>query len=142
MTRHTMVTFQLHRKGVMLIAIGCLLLAVLLLAAGYIAGVPSTQTTTAVAHAVLKPMAPAVQPPQEAFALRVGIETSEDDAKETVKHLAMKKVPAKIVPAETREGNVIYEIQTGHYTDRRQAIAAAHDLKRNSDIQAAIVPAP
>lgn len=44
---HTMITFQLHRNGVVLIALGALLLGVLLFMAGCIAGLRFGQQQTA-----------------------------------------------------------------------------------------------
>jgi len=39
--KHTIVTIQLHRKGVILVIIGAVLLAILLVTAGYLAGAAS-----------------------------------------------------------------------------------------------------
>jgi hypothetical protein len=44
---HTMVTFQLHRKGVVLVALGALLLGILLFMAGCIAGMRFGEQQTA-----------------------------------------------------------------------------------------------
>jgi cell division septation protein DedD len=38
MTKHTIVKFQLHRTGIVLIVIGCIVISLLLVAAGYVTG--------------------------------------------------------------------------------------------------------
>jgi hypothetical protein len=39
--KHTIVTIQLHRNGIILVIVGAVLLAVLLVTAGYLAGAAS-----------------------------------------------------------------------------------------------------
>jgi cell division septation protein DedD len=146
MTKHTMVKFTLHRKGVILIAILGIVLAVLLVVVGYIAGSLHARTTSAAAAApVPKPAtattASAAASPPESFALRVGIAASEEEANEAVKHFKAKKVAAIVVPAELHDGTVVYEIHAGPYAGREQALAAAEALK-NDGISSDLVPAP
>jgi cell division septation protein DedD len=150
MTKHTMVTFQLHRKGVILIVIGCVFLAVLLVAVGYLAGVTrgrSSMKPAAAAPAVAaktKPATaapPAAPAPQENFSLRVGLVTSEAEAKEEVARLAIKKLTATVIPVERNESEVVYEIHVGRYPDRRAAVEAAQSLREHG-VDSAVVPAP
>lgn len=150
MTKHTMVKFTLHRKGVILIAVLCVVLAVLLVVVGYIGGSlharsKSAAAVTPPAHAATATTATtaaaAPAPPPESFALRVGIAASEDEANEAVKHFKAKKVAAIVVPAELHDGTVVYEIHAGPYAGRQQALAAAEALK-NDGIQSDLVPAP
>ena len=146
MTKHTMVKFTLHRKGVILIAILGVVLAVLLVVVGYIAGSLHARRTSAAAGAAApKPAKPATTSaaaaPPESFALRVGIAASEEEANEAVKHFKAKKLAAIVVPAELHDGTVVYEIHAGPYAGREQALAAAEVLK-NDGISADLVPAP
>ena len=146
MTKHTMVKFTLHRKGVILIAILCVVLAVLLIVVGYLAGSLRVPTKSA---AVVPPPKPAATttttsapaPPPESFALRVGIAASEEEANEAVKHFKAKKLAAIIVPAELHDGTMVWEIHAGPYAGREQALAAAEALK-NDGIPSDLVPAP
>ena len=145
MTKHTMVKFTLHRKGVILIAILGVVLAVLLVAVGYIAGSLHARTTSAAAAAAAPKPATATTSaaaaPPESFALRVGIAASEEEANEAVKHFKAKKLAAIVVPAELHDGTVVYEIHAGPYAGRERALAAAEELK-NDGISSDLVPAP
>jgi cell division septation protein DedD len=149
MTKHTMVTFQLHRKGVILIVIGCVFLAVLLVAVGYLAGsarARSSAKPAAAAPAAAAKSKPAAAPPaapasQESFSLRVGLVTSEEEAKAEVARLAVKKLTATVIPVERNESEIVYEIHVGRYPDRRAAVDAAQ-LLRERGIDSAVVAAP
>jgi hypothetical protein len=142
-----MVTFQLHRNGVILIVILCLVVAALLVATGYLWHRASVEPA-----ALGRPPAPAAavtsNPPAPTaeggrrYTLRVGIERTEEDAKTAVKSLGAKKVAATITPVETSTGDVIYEIHTGSYADRSAAAKAAAELQDELHLTAAVVPAP
>lgn len=147
MTKHTMVTLQLHRKGVILIGIGCLLLAVLLVAGGYFAGIARARprVPAAPAPSVQKSARPAAASraaaSREAFSLRVALVMTEEEARAEVKRLSVKRLAATIVPVETNESLVVYEIHVGRYPDRRTAVAAAKSLKTDHALEAAVIPA-
>jgi len=140
--KHTIVTFQLHRTAVILIAIGGILVAVLLVAFGYLAGTSARVTPSPAVQKPAEPPKPAEKPPenQEAVALRVGLATTEEDAKQQLQILAMKKLAATIVPIETSNATTIYELHYGHYADRRVAMTAAEELQKNFGVTAAVVP--
>ena len=147
MTKHTMVTFQLHRKGVILIAVLAVIVAVLLVAAGYLAAAlrPRPPQSAPSVPAVKKPAAPAapkVAPKPELFTLRVALLTTEEEAQAEVKRLAVKKLKATVVPAETGEGAVIYEVHVGSYAGRAAAAKAAAQVQKEHGLVAAVVPAP
>ena len=144
--KHTMVTFQLHKKGVILIVILCLIVAVLLVAAGYVWGRQSAAKQAAAVAQKPAPAKPAsAAPPAPAapvihYTLRIGIETSEEEAQAKVKELGLKKLAATVVPMETSGGAVLYEIRTGAYPDRAAAAKAATALEENLQMPAAVVP--
>ena len=146
MTKHTMVTFQLHRKGVILIVVMAVIVAVLLVAAGYMAAVMRPRRPARPATATIKkpalPPAPKPAPQQETFTLRVAIAMSEEEAAAEVKRLTAKKLKATIVPAETSDGTVIYELHVGTYASRSAAAKAAAELARDHGVEGAVVPAP
>jgi hypothetical protein len=144
-----MITFQLHRNGVILIVTGCVLLAILFVAGGYLAGAAHSRTASAALPAISliprKAASPAAQKPaedQESLSLRVGMATTEEEAKAEVQHLAVEQLMTTIVPVETSNALPVYEIHFGHYTDRRTAVADAEMLQKDYGLTAAVVPAP
>lgn len=146
MTKHTMVTFQLHRKGVILVVILSIVLAVLLAGAGFFAGV--ARGRKAAAAAAPKPAAPkkaaaaAPRTNQESFTLRVALLPTEEEASAEVKRLKIRRIAATVVPAETRDSVVVYEIHVGTYPDRRTALAAADSMQKDHGLPSAVVPSP
>lgn len=146
--KHSMVTFRLHRKGVVLVSIGAVLMGFLLFAAGYL---------TAQRRPLPQVTAPAVPAPKiektekqesaakphiedEAFTLRVGAFADEADAKTFVQEMAARgHKPA--VAAVARNGLVLHLVLLGRYSGRDEAARAAAELKRKEGIAAAVVPA-
>lgn len=143
--KHKMVTFRLHRKGVVLVSIGAVLMAFLLFAAGYLT-------------ALRRPVAPAAAPApkiekpekqesaakphieDEAFTLRVGAFADEAEAKAFVDEMTARgHEPA--VAAMARNGVVLHMVLIGRYTGRDAAAEAAAELKRKEGISSAVVPA-
>jgi hypothetical protein len=136
-----MVTFQLHRNGVILIVILCVIVAVLLVTAGYVWGKQSAvRPAAAVVQTPARPK-PAEPAPLLRYTLRIGIEATEEEAQAAVKQLAARKLAATIVPVETSGGAVLYEIRTGAYPDRAAAAKAATALQDEHRMPAAVVPA-
>lgn len=144
------VTWRLHKKGVMLLAGGCLLVSILTFVAGYILGHRTARIATVPPAAAAKKAAPKpaakaapakpAEPPQN-LALRVALFTSEEDAKALVAHLAAAKLEATVIPMPTSSGLTIYSVEAGHYTNRGDALKAAHTLEENHGLNATVVPA-
>lgn len=155
---HEIVTWRLHKKGVVLVIVGMLFFTVFIFAAGYltavlrtasaakvpakpapVVAVPKTVTTTQASAATggLKP----VPHHQEPLALQVAIFPSEEEAGEFVKTLATKKLEGSIVAMPTREGPVLYGVEVGEYTTRREALAAADVMERKYGLVPTVVPA-
>jgi hypothetical protein len=148
MTKHKMVTFQLHSKGVILVVVMAIVLAVLLVAAGYLAGSARAKKAAAVAAAkAARPKTPpaaprvAAPPAGDALTLRVGLATTEAEAQEMVKALAARQLSATVVPVQTRDSLILYELHSGRYPTRAAAAAAAASLEKDAGIDAAVVPA-
>lgn len=142
-----MVTFQLHKKGVILIVILSLIVAVLLVAAGFLWGRSSVEP----AATGRRPAAAAQTVPANStttaeggrlYTLRVGIEATEEEAQSVVKALAARKLAVTVAPVETSSGAVIYELHTGSYADRSAAARAAAELEDDFQLSAAVVPVP
>jgi cell division septation protein DedD len=162
---HKMVSFRLHRIGVILLIVGSLFLAVLIFAAGYLAGMkrgavniakPKVPAIPTIALPTLptaaKPAVAASAGPSsaastssastdESLALRVGAFISEEDAKASVQQLAVYKLQGVIVPVAV-DGGPLYTVQVGHYTSREAAAKAAEKMEKEHGLQAAVVPAP
>lgn len=159
-----MVTFRLHRKGVVLITIGAVLLGGLLFAVGYLTalrrsrGIDTPQT----------PQTPQITAPgkdekdkkddkdkkdakkespdtphisDEVFALRVGAFADEADAKAFVEALTARGHQPVVVPVTTQNGVVLHTVQIGSYANRDEAAAAAEELKEKEELDSAVVPA-
>jgi cell division septation protein DedD len=168
--QHTMMTFQLHRKGVILLALGALLLGALLYMAGCLVGqrraaaigvsrvsrvsrpngpklpaAPTPKPASLRAPAVLAlPSAPAVSKTPaapETFALRAGAFTDEAEAKVLVQELAGRGFQASLVPMPTSSGAVLQTVLVGRYASREAAAAAASELAHQTGISAAVVAA-
>ena len=156
MTRHTIFTFQLHRKGVVLIVLGCIVIAVLLTLAGYFAGVAhataaQTKETPATAAAGPAPAVaappgvappPAAARPPEEFAIRLGQATSEEEAKALQAELKVREIDTTIVTLPTESGVPIFSLLAGRYPSRAAAAEDATKLEDRKGVAAVIVPAP
>jgi cell division protein FtsN len=164
--KHTMVTFRLHKLGLLLVIAGAVLLGVLLFAAGYlsasvkaaalpkvpapavpplplqkagVAPVPDTAAPSAPAAAPATPPS-AAAPPAETFALRVGAFADEQAAKESVKALADRGFAATIVAVAAGGATVLYTVRVGSYPTRAAAAAMADKLSHEHGIDAAVIP--
>ncbi|MBV9496730.1 MAG: SPOR domain-containing protein [Acidobacteria bacterium] len=135
MTKHTMITFRLHRSGLILLVICALIVAALLFAAGWMGGMQYTSSRPApvVAAAAATPPPPPpvaattgvpIETPSDPFALRLGAFTAEDDAKAFVQSLATRKIDAAIYPM-TNGTATVYIVRTGRYATHEEAAAAA-----------------
>lgn len=147
---HTMVTFRLHRSGVILMVVFCVVLAILIYVAGYLTAVytrrPPAPPPKLVAAAAPKP-APmpakkaAVTEPKESLTLRLSVMTSEEDAKAELARLAGFGLKPEIVQMPTSSGVTLYNVCTGHYETRSAANAAAKELQSRLGFLPVIVPA-
>jgi len=144
-----MITFRLHRKGVILIALGAVLIGFLLFAAGYLTARRSAGTLPAPSHPVVqkKPEAEkkesAAKPhiEDEAFALRVGAFADEAEVKAYVQELAARGHQTVVVPMAVENGIVLHTVLIGRYASRDEASSAAAEMKRKEGISSAVVPA-
>jgi cell division septation protein DedD len=148
---HSMVTFRLHRKGVIFVIIGSIFAAALIFVGGYLVAMrrrpsvsvlPAITTTAPVAStAAQTASAPVPAPKSEILAVRVGVFDTEEEAKALVQQLAARKLEAAVVPLTTAEGIKLYTVQVGQYTTREAAAAAASSLAEEPGLQPAVVPA-
>jgi cell division septation protein DedD len=146
---HSMVTFRLHRKGVIFIIIGSILAAALLFAGGYLVAMrrrPAAPTlpVTATAPPASSTAAPAASAPAskaDLLAVRVGVFDTEEEAKTMVQQLAARKLEASIVPMTTTEGVKLFTVEVGQYDTRAAAAAAASSLAEEHGLHTAVVPA-
>jgi cell division septation protein DedD len=147
-----MVTFQLHRTGVVLLVIGSLLVGGLLFAGGYLAGmrrspapapriampaVPKAPPVNAALVPAAATTAPA--PPPEHYAIRAGLFTSNEEAMAYLQQLTTRKLTATIASMPTTSGPTLYAVRIGDYPSRRAAATAAEALQREQGINGAIV---
>jgi hypothetical protein len=137
MTKHTMVTFRLHRSGLILLVVCALIVAVLLFAAGWIGGMQHvgagfSPPGPAKAGPHVPPPAPPAPPParaEEPLALRLGAFVTEEEAKAFVQSLAARKIDAAIIPVPSGSATV-YTVLSGHYTTHDAAAAAAASMEK------------
>jgi cell division septation protein DedD len=159
--KHTLVTFRLHQKGVILVAVGAILFGALLFASGYLTaqrrsrGIDTPQTpqiTTPGKDEKDKkddkdkkdakkesPETPHIS--DEVFALRVGAFADEADAKAFVEELTARGHQPVVVPVTTQSGVVLQTVLIGRYASRDEASAAAAELKEKEELSSAVVPA-
>lgn len=147
--KHTMVTFQLHRTGVVLLMIGSVLVGALLFAGGYLAGMRRAATPAASPKLAVPvvPKAPPVQAavvpvpatPPEHYAIRAGLFTSSEEATAYLQQLTARKLTAALATMPTTSGPTLYAVRIGDYPNRRAAADAAEALQRQHGITGAIV---
>lgn len=149
---HTMVTFRLHRRGVILLVIFGIVLAALIYVAGYLTAVyvrkpEATPKAPVLAVAPIPKPAPAgaakpvpPQEPQEALTLRVAVLTSEEEAKAEVARLTALGLQPAIVQMPTSSGVMLFNLHHGRFTTRSAASAAAKELLSRLGISSVIVP--
>lgn len=153
--KHTMVTFRLHRKGVILVALGAGLVGVLLFAAGYLTALrrsrgidaaPKPMITAADKEEKDKKVAKKESPEtphisDEVFALRVGTFADEADAKAFVQELTARGHQPVVVPVTTQNGVVLKTVLIGRFASRDEASSAAAELREKEELSSAVVPA-
>jgi len=163
-----MVTFSLHRNGVVLLALGALLLGGLLYLAGCLvgqrhaaaalaAGTPPALPRPGKAAAVKLPAAKAPAVPgvpgvpaaataaaaaPETFALRAGAFTDEAEAKALAQDLAGRGLQASVVAVPTSGGALLHTVVAGNYASRQAAAAAAAELARRQGLSLTVVARP
>lgn len=149
--KHAMITFRLHRKGVVLVSIGAVLLGALLFAAGYLTArrAPALNRKEIAAPAPKQEKAEKPEKQEsaatphiedEAFTLRVGAFADEADAKAMVQELAAHGHKSTVAPV-AQKGIVLHMVLLGRYAGRDAAAEAAAELKRKDGIASAVVPA-
>lgn len=148
---HTMVTFRLHRSGVILVVVFGVVLAGLL----YAAGVLTAKFWTAAPPQRPKPIAlkPRATPPvvnrqappsaaKENLTLRVAVLTSEEDAKAQMASLAAMGLKPSVVQMPTSSGVMLHNVVVGHFETRAAANAAAKELQSRLGFLPVVIPAP
>jgi hypothetical protein len=154
---HTMVTFRLHRRGVILLVVFCVILAVLIFVAGYLAGSrrggappaavppaprrPGASGTAGGAPAPQKKPATRTEP-RESLTLRVAVFTSEEDAKAQVASLTAQGLKPTIIQMPTSAGVMLHNVCVGQFETRSAANAAAKELQRRLGYLPVVIPAP
>ena len=151
MTKHEMVTFRLHRGGVILAVILALVFAILIFAAGYLtatarrrAVVPAAPAKSA-AKPAAAPQTPATAssaPAAQALTIRAGAFATEEEAKALAGKLTAGKIESRIVPFETAEGTTLYLVLAGSYTTRPEALAAMSQIEQKEGVTGAVIPLP
>ncbi len=153
MAQHTMYTFKLHRWGVVLLALGALLVCVLLAVGGCLVGEwragraaaegsigtePGADGSAAGSEAgfagggappdgAASP-APAAPAAPVSYTLRLGTFGSEEEAKALADEATGRGYAATVQPAETSEGTPFFTVAVGTYGSRWEARGAAQEL--------------
>jgi hypothetical protein len=155
---HTMVTFRLHRSGVILLVVFCVVLVVLVYAAGVLTAgswnagrgfspPPPVARAPVVAPAPagggLKPR-PTLKAaaPGESLTLRVAVLTSEEDAKAELANLTAMGLKPAVVQMVTTSGVTLHNVVVGHFETRAAANAAAKELQSRLGFLPVVIPAP
>lgn len=150
---HTMVTFRLHRSGVILLVVFVVVLAILIYVAGYLTAVYTRPAAAERRAAFSPPKAPAPPPkgrtearppsaePKESLTLRLSVLTSEDDAKAELARLTGLGLKPEIVQMPTTSGVTLYNVVVGRYETRSAANAAAGELQSRLGFTPVIIPA-
>ncbi len=142
-----MITWRLHRKGVVLISIGAVLMGFLMFSAGYLTALrrpipPAAAPAPAQKKAEPEKQESAGKPhiEDEAFTLRVGAFADEADAKALVQEMTARGYKPGVTPV-AQNGVVLHMVLIGRYLGRDAAAEAAAELKRKEGIFSAVVPA-
>jgi hypothetical protein len=80
-----------------------------------------------------------IAPKPEQLAIRAGLFTTSEEATAFAQQLTSRKLMATIATTPTSSGAMLYSVRIGQYTNRRDAAAAVEALKRDHDIDGAIV---
>ncbi len=148
---HTMVTFRLHRSGVILGVVFGVVLAVLIYAAGVLTAKFWTSAPKPVQRrAGFSP--PKATPerraearptlPKESLTLRVAVLTSEEDAKAQIASLTAMGLKPSIIQMPTSSGVTLHNLIVGHFETRAAANAAAKELQSRLGFLPVVIPAP
>lgn len=152
---HTMVTFRLHRSGVILLVVFCVVLSILIYVAGYLTAVYTSRPAVAERRTGISlSKAPAPPPPpkgraeaqptsgepKESLTLRLAVLTSEEEAKAELARLAGFGLQPVIVQMPTSAGVTLYSVCAGSYETRSAATAAAKELQSRLGFSPVIVP--
>jgi cell division septation protein DedD len=152
---HTMVTFRLHRSGVILLVVFCVVLSILIYVAGYLTAVYTSRPAVAERRAgfsLSKAPAPPLPKgqaearptsgePKESLTLRLSVLTSEEEAKAELARLTGFGLQPVIVQMPTSAGVTLYNVCVGRYETRSAASAAAKELQSRLGFSPVIVPA-
>ncbi len=148
--KHSMITWRLHRKGAVLVAIGAVLMGFLMFAAGYLTAlrrpIPAPKEKEIAAPAPKKEQTEKQESAEkphiedEAFTLRVGAFADEADAKAFVQEMTARGHKPVVAPV-AQNGVVLHMVLIGRYAGRDEAASAAAELKRKEGILSAVVPA-
>lgn len=152
---HTMVTFRLHRSGVILLIVFLVVLAILIYVAGYLMATYTQKRN--VAHPALPIAAPQKQQappptanrqpptpatPRESLTLRVSVHTSAEDAQAQVASLTAMGLKPTIIQMPTTSGVTLHNVCVGHFETRSAANAGAKELQSRLGFLPVVVPAP
>lgn len=153
---HTMVTFRLHRSGVILLIVFLVVLAILIYVAGYltatytqkrsVAGdplpVPRKEQPRATGNGprATPPATPAT--PKESLTLRVSVHTAAEDAQAQVASLTAMGLKPTIIQMPTTSGVTLHNVCVGHFETRSAANAGAKELQSRLGFLPVVVPAP
>ena len=140
-----MVTWRLHRKGVVLLAIGAVLMGFLMFAAGYLTALrrpiaPAAAAAQKKDQPEKQESAPKPHIEDEVFTLRMGAFGDEADAKTLVQEMTARGHKPVVAPV-AQNGIVLHAVLIGRYAGRDAAAEAAAELKRKEGIFSAVVPA-
>lgn len=147
---HSMVTFRLHRRGVILLIVFAVIIAACLYAAGYLTAKwreGRARRPSAKSPAVAKTGPPAkasarTTEPRTSLTLRISLHTTEEEAKAQVASLTTSGLkPAIVLMPATTSGVTLYSVCVGHYTTRSDASRAAGELQSQLGLSPVIVPA-
>ncbi len=152
---HTMVTFRLHRSGVILLAVFCLVLAVLIYVVGVltarfwgvaapapVATAPSRPVAGTAGKAPALQKQPATPASRELLTLRVAVLTDEEDAKAEIARLTAMGLNPSVVQVPTSSGVTLHNIIVGQFETRSAANAAAEELQSRLGFLPVVIPAP
>ena len=148
MTKHAMVTFRLHRSGVILTVILAFLFAILIFVAGYVASnlLRKSPVAPKPVAAAAKPQAPAAPAPSKetaaSWTVRLGVFGTEEEAKSLAARIVKSKLETTLTNDITADGTKLYIVTAGHYAKHDEAIAAAAKIDADYGLNSAIIPAP
>ena len=143
--KHSMITWRLHRKGVVLLSVGAVLMGFLMFSAGYLTALrrPIPPAAAPAPNKIKPEKQESAEKPHiedEAFTLRVGAFADEADAKAFVQELTARGHKPAVAPV-AQNGVMLHMVLIGRYLGRDAAAEAAAELKRKEGIFSAVIPA-